>query len=423
MTRSLRLTINRPSGSLESPQSSLRRIKSIFATRLARGLAIAASYCAGLFRAFSKFRLREERPPRSILAVRVDHLGDAILTTPALAALRNRFPAAEIAVVCASWSADVFRGNLNIDSIIVLDCPWWIRNRTGRAGWRDYCALFHSIVAIRKSSFDLMIDFRGDPRHIFCFGVLTGIPCLAGIDRLGTGALLDISSRPEEGTHEIERSLSVARALGADKTIPPVTIPIADEDRRIVEQLISNLGRYLVFHTGGKTINRWPIQHFVALLQNLLVRSDLNFVIVGGLEDGPDADRLAELDRKRVYVVVGQLKITSVAAIIERAAIYIGCDSGPMHILHAVTTPSVLLFGPTAPGRFAPCRARTHIVRASQCCRDDLHEICQRSPDGTWSDCMASLPLELVLASVNQELDQLQRCKVNDDERGTVCRN
>jgi ADP-heptose:LPS heptosyltransferase len=368
-------------------------------------VAIAISNFAALIRAFGKSLTRNVGPPKRILVVRVDHIGDAILTTPAIAALRNTFRSAEITVACGSWSVDVFRGNPNIDQVVVVDCPWWLRKRKEHSGWYNYVTLLRSIGALRRNHYDLMIDFRGDPRHVICFGVFAGIPRLAGIDRLGTRASLDVSSRPTEDDYEIDRSMSVARALGATEAVPPVTIPINDENRRFAAELVPNHGPFLVLHTGGKPVNRWPLDCFIALLRKLLVLPNLSIVVIGGAEDCVDAARLAEIDPKRIHIAIGRLKIPSVAALIERAAVYVGVDSGPMHLLHAVTTPAILLFGPTSPGRFAPRRPGIHIISAPQCCSQGLHEICLCSREGTWSACMQSLAPELVLDAVTKVLN------------------
>jgi heptosyltransferase-2/heptosyltransferase-3 len=354
---------------------------------------------------FGKVHAQEVHQPSRILVVRVDHIGDAILTTPALAALRSTFRTAEITVVCGSWSVDVFRANPNINRVMIVDCPWWTRKRTGHVGWRNYIAFLRSVAALRRDKFDLMVDFRGDLRHVIWFGVFTGVPRLAGIDRIGTRSLLDISSRPNELDHEIDRSLSVARALGASEVTPPVTIPINQENRRIAARLVADHGSYIVLHTGGKLVNRWPIDRFIALLHALLQRQDLSILIIGGPEDEADACRLAELDPRRVLIAVNQLTIPSVAAVIESAAAYIGGDSGPMHLLHMVRTPAVLLFGPTPPGRFAPRRPGIHVIAARQCCSEDLHEICSRVGEGMWSACMQSLLLESVLDAVSRILN------------------
>lgn len=366
--------------------------------------AVGISQLVALTRPTKKNRSREILPPKRILVVRVDHIGDAILTIPALAALRKAFPAAEITVASGSWSLEVFRQIPNIDQVVVVDCPWWVRKRSGRGPWQSYLSFLRSVLKLRRKRYDLMIDFRGDPRHVIWFGVITRARRLAGISRLGTRSLLDVASSPGEGDHEIDRSLSVVQALGGPPAVSSAALPINDDDRRLAASFIPQHGRFLVLHTGGKLINRWPFDRFAALLRRLLVLPDLSFVIIGGTEDREEASKLAELDPTRIHIAAGRLSIPSVAALVESAALYVGVDSGPMHVLHAVTTPAVLLFGPTSPARFAPRRSGISIIAAAQCCSEELHEVCLHCCEGGWSACMESLALETVLDTALQAL-------------------
>jgi len=372
-----------------------------------------ADVAAALF--FPLRALRRPRPdalrglrPRRILVARPDHIGDLILTTPALRHLRTHFPDARITVIVGSWAADVLRHSDVADEVLVLDCPWWVRKRTGGGGLADWHRLFGAIRRLRRERFDLFVEFRGDLRQILFLGAATGSGHLLGFDRRGGAALLDVAADYDEDEHEISRNFGLLGHLGPLPDCPPIEIPYGPDDAAAAEALLAEAGPAayrVVVHPSAKPVNRWPLERYAALVRRLVADRDVRVLVSGASADAADAETLRAVAPDRVTSIAGRTDLLTLTALLDRCDLLLCGDTGPMHIVNATRTPAVLLFGPTRPSRFAPLRGEPTVVAAPECCAEALHEVCLWQPDAPCSACMAAIGIDAVYDSVRRVLD------------------
>jgi predicted lipopolysaccharide heptosyltransferase III len=301
-----------------------------------------------------------------ILLVRLRLIGDVVFTTPAIGALRRRFPDARITYLVEAPAEPVVRHHPALDEIIVVQRP------RGLARLRYDLALARRLRAQR---FDLVIDFHGGPRSGFLTWA-TGAARRIGYDLPGrrwsyttrvpwTRALVPPA-------HSVINQWSLLAPLGLeppDRRRDAATMPIDDHAvtavaRRLREAGVLDDAPLIVLHvSAGNPFRRWPAESFAAAAAALAVADpSRRIIITSGPSDAGAAETVTEHARRiaggsaGAFVRTGEFDLSELRALVDRAALYIGGDSGPLHIASTTRTPVVALFGPTLPDRSLPWR-------------------------------------------------------------------
>jgi ADP-heptose:LPS heptosyltransferase len=289
---------------------------------------------------------------RKILLIRVDRIGDLILSTPFFQNLPDAFPDAEVVLLGRGFSHEVLTGHRAIRRCVSVDGP-----DGGRV-----------LRSLANERFDLVIDMHCD--YILRTALLARrVPssCRVGFDIAGRGSLFDIAVPAPHGKHFVEETFDIYRALGYEPKRYPPSLWLAPEVRKEARRLLAErdvLSPYLVLHPGGfYPAQRWPARHFARVAQ-YVSGSGITPVFIGGPEDGP---ALAEIDamlgsRARIF---SACSLGVSAAIISGAILFVGNNSGPLHIAGAAGVPSVSTMGPTDPVRFWPLSPHAVVLRAA----------------------------------------------------------
>jgi lipopolysaccharide heptosyltransferase II len=292
-------------------------------------------------------------------------IGDVVLTTPVVRALKRHYPEAELTYVVEPAAAPVVRGNPHLANIVVVP------KRRGLGRLRDDIAIARRL---RRERFDIAIDLHGGPRASWLTWA-SGAPKRIGYAIAGRSwTYTDVVPRPPD---DAPRS---AVANQSDLLIPlDITTvdrvadalemreePHAAEavEQRLRDADIAAAHRLIVIHvSAGNPFRRWPLESFEALTIALARRDPSRRII---LTSGPSQAAAAQIvaDRARAALgplspavpKLGEFDLAELRALIGRAAVYIGGDSGPLHIAGTTTTPIVALFGPTLPDRSMPWR-------------------------------------------------------------------
>lgn len=352
-----------------------------FAARLFDGLG------GFLWRLSPRSKTSIPGPPRRVLVVRLDHLGDGLFIGPALAALREGLPESELTLLAGPWGEAFYGGTGLVDTLRSIDVPWFARPRRG-GGLRVWLSL---LQWIRRSRFDAAVDFRGDLRHLLWFA-LAGIPVRLGYGRTG-GGFLCTHRVAHRLVHEVERNLDLVRALLPDaQPRPLLPVPFDPEDSLQIERALRQIGcdpaaPFLVFHvTAGYASKQWEPEA-MARAMDLVHRSGMGPIVVIGTEaERPAIDRVLSHAQAQVHVLAGATTLPQLSALLHRANGFVGHDSGPGHLAVAAGLPAVLLFsgvndlvawGPwsnegvhvlTAPVSCSPC-GLAHCNRDHECMR------------------------------------------------------
>ena len=374
------------------------------------------------------------KAPR-ILLVRPDHLGDLLLVTPVLDALKAQVPDAHITMMVGPWSSEIVARHPAIDQVIT--CPFPGFQRAPQKPLAPYILLFKVACQLARQHYDLAINLRPDfwwgaallylahiPRRIG-YALAPGKPFL-------TRALPFPS--PEHATRSNLRLASAAlQLLGAQPLAEPFT-PVAyplrfepkPEERLWATQRLSKEGMdaetpVVVIHPGsGAAVKLWRTGAWSQLANTLprmlTTATPARIILTGSKGERP---LLAEIARNMETppVVITDATVGQLAALLRRAMLVLGVDSGPMHLAVAQGTPTVAIFGPTDARIFGPWgAAEQHLVVASRlrcfgcpcipCGRLDF------SPaELAAHPCVRSIPEQTVLAAI----DALGLLKQQDD--------
>ena len=290
-----------------------------------------------------------------------------VFTTPAIRGLREQYPHAHLAYVVQRTAAPVVANNPHLDEVIVTS------GRRGLAGLRDDVAL---AAKLRAARYDTVIDFHSGPRSSL-LAWLSGAPIRVGYEVPGRGWMYTVRvPRPREirSRHAVENQWDLLNAIGIsipDAGRSPVEMVVdqgaADGVRgRLVRAGVHSDHRVIVVHvSAGNPFRRWPLDSFTALVAQLVrANASRRVIVISGPSERAAAAQVIERARALVGPVCaesvldcGEFDLEELRALVDRAALFIGGDSGPMHIASTSAVPIVGLYGPTLPVRSAPWRS------------------------------------------------------------------
>ena len=279
-------------------------------------------------------------------------MGDALMATAMLTALRRAWPEAHIAWIAGGVAHAVIRNHDELDS--TLECDPLPQRAPG--------SLLRLLRLLRAGRFDLVLSLTRSPLVSLVVG-LSGIPLRAGLDSEGRGFGYNrrVPLKATEARHEAEIYLDVARALGLDVGDCRARMPVQDElwpelQRRLRAGGIDPARYVLLFPAGGSNPGmellqkRWPPEHYARLARSLT----RDAVLVGGPDDAAVLDDVNRGLDGRALCLAGELSFAEIATLARRAEVTVGNDSGLTHLAAAAGARTAAIFGPSDPRRYAP---------------------------------------------------------------------
>jgi heptosyltransferase-2 len=356
-------------------------------------------------------------PLQAILVVKLADIGDVITGTPALRALRQTYPQARLDILVTPHSAPALTGTGLVDDIIRFDKFQFDRpaDALRPASLRAAVSL---ALALRRRRYDAVVILH----HLTLpFGRLkyaslafaAGARIRAGLDN-GHGWFLTHRT-PDAGfgaLHEVQYWLQVVNTLGARTDDISLAAPCAPDAEEWAELTLSRWGRtsgrrpFAVIHpgSGGYSLaRRWPVDRFAQLARELARRHDLGLVLVGTA--GDNVEELARQCPDTALNLAGQTSLPQLAAVLRRAALFVGADSGVMHLAVAAGAPVIALFGPTNADAWGPWtagRSRAIVLQAGLPCQPCAYVgyAIGRREGCPSMECMHAIQVEDVLRAV-----------------------
>ena len=297
------------------------------------------------------------------------------MTTPAVAALKRALPQASLTYVVEEPYHRLIGGNPDIDEIILIPPHQGILSFPG------------FIRRVRREKYDLVIDFHGGPRASR-IAWLSRARLKVGYELKHKGFIYDIRvPRHREGApvHSVENHLNLVRAAGIEvhEPWPRLNFPAAEkEETERIDKLWADRGlagaKVVVLHVGaGNAFRDWGHQKLGGLAGRLAGLLGVRVILIGSALDAPRAEEIRKISPKSVLSLAGELNLAELREVIGRAALFIGPDSGPMHIAATTLTPIVALFGPTLPANFSPWQARATLLEKPLDCRPCKQRKCR----------------------------------------------
>jgi heptosyltransferase II len=342
-----------------------------------------------------------------ILIRATNWVGDAIMALPALHAIRKRFPGAEIAIVARPYIADIYRDQQICDQLIPYDSDGLHAGFSGRE---------RLAVEIRAQKFDvaLLLQNAFDGAWL---AWLAKIPERIGYARDGRSFLLTKAvALPRPGeilAHEQFYYLELLRRAGwldsvQDETFICLRIP--EEKRKSAAEFLSNLGVHrdalrIAIAAGASygSAKCWPPSRFADVANRLQSEADAEVILFGTAAEASVSAAISAEMRRSPVDLTGKTSIADLPALLSQCHLFIGNDSGAMHVAAAVGLPVVAIFGPTDPFGTAAVTPRCSVVQQKPYCSPCFLRRCP-----TDHRCMTAITAVMVEAAARPWLSSIQ---------------
>lgn len=338
---------------------------------------------------------------KRILVVRTDRIGDALLSTPVVRALRRAFPSAYLAVMVSPYTKDVFEGSPYLDEVIIYD-------KEGK-----HKSWFHSrefALNLKKKKFDLTLVLHPNNRvHLVTF--FAGIRRRIGYDRKLGFLLTDQLKHTKQlgEKHELEYCLDFLQPLGLESGDKDLFMPIKAEseawvDGVFAQQAIQKTDKLLAINPGASCPSRiWLGERFAEVSRRLAEKYGFKVILVGGPKEMKIADIVLKSMQSSVVNLSGKTSLSQLASVLKRCDLLISNDSGPVHMASAVGTPVISIFSRNKKGinptRWGPVGKKDKILHRTVGCIECLAHNCRKQ-----FACLKAITVDDVLQAADEIL-------------------
>lgn len=328
-----------------------------------------------------------------ILLSRTDRMGDVLLTTPAIQAVRDEFPNAYIAMLIRPYTESIVRNNPFLDEVIVYD-------KYGKHN--SILSTFLFSMNLRSKKFDIGIAFHPTNRVHTIF-YLSRIPVRIGYDRKLEFLLTHpIRHTKQYGVkHESEYTMDMLELLGICQKKFPLTLKISHSTENKIRTLLRKKGyvnkNIVAIQPGSSCPSKiWPSDKYVRLVREINKKFSVKFLIIG---DNRSKDISEYIEKKldfNIWNTTSEFPILEVAGLLKYCSLLISNDSAPVHIATAVKTPVITMFGRNQPGlsptRWGPLGEEDTYIHKDIGCQNCLAHNCNKD-----FKCISSIKVEEVL--------------------------
>ena len=344
--------------------------------------------------------MRSKASPR-ILIVNPYGIGDALFSSPFIRTLKKRHTDAFIGLMLGSRTKPLFEFNPDIDAIFIYDKE----HLRSLSLWQRSVEIIKLMFTINRYRFDLLLDLSNTDEYAFCAKFIWNIPIRIGFQFKKRGRFLTHKvplGRDFSHIHVVEHYYRLLEFMDVSPELFETRLSLHPDPkpqewfRDVDERLICLLPG------GGKSwgdksyYKYWPTPHYLKLIDDLHKAFRVKIVLIGGPDDQPLCDALAKKSPHPLINLAGQTTLRQLIAVLARADLVIGTESGPLHMATALNRPLLALFGPADPISYGPfSRLNTQIaMRSSVPCSPCYQNF--RVPDCSNRVCLKELSPETV---------------------------
>ena len=322
-----------------------------------------------------------------------------MLTTPVLQRLREQYPGSKIVCLVNAGTEMVLRHNPHVDEILVVE-------RGGIIGQVQFG------LALRKREFDCVIDLTDGDRSAF-LSWISGATVRIGFNREKRWrGRLYTECVPVHGQrrHVVDQHGQTLTAVRIDSgALEHPKVYVSEEDQQRAQACLREHslteGLWVMIHPAARYwFKAWPLERFAELCDRLSA-DGFTSVLVGQEQDQEKGVKIQERANAKVLSCIGQTDLLELAALMKHAALFIGNDTGLMHIAAAVECPVLGLFGPTDPQIWGPRGEKTDVIYKGLDCRACFHPGCTRGEES----CMKQISVDEVHTGALKILEHARR--------------
>ena len=320
----------------------------------------------------------QEMDFKTILILRQDEIGDLCYSTPIFEMLRLRYPKAKISLWCRPFAVSLVQNDPNLDTVF-------------------------SAKKDLEKNYDLIIDLRGGWKGMKY--ALLHPPKF----RLERGIVRLKNKRKGQHPHEMQTSFEIIQSILKPETIlpnPKIYCSTEDENQSINFIEKYQLKHFAIFHTGARRVLRmWPSERFAELAIHVKKQYGFDIVFIGDKNDVAAINSIRNLIPFTTFSAAGELSLSALASFTKNASLYVGNESGPLHIAALSNIPCLGLYGPGEPFVFYPYGKKSavlhHILPCNPC--NQIHCVHPENP------CIGRITLE----EVNEKIIALMKLEHN----------
>lgn len=335
---------------------------------------------------------------RNILVIKLRHIGDVLLATPVLRALRDAYPDARVTMLVNRGTETVLAHNPDITEVLCVE----------KGSWE---AQVKFVRGLRRRAFDCVIDLTDGDRSA-AISLATGAPVRVGFnaEHRWRGLLYSAVAKPRStDQHRVDYDLCALRNLSLDPKPGTPILHVSQAEEQAVETWLQGAGLLpsrellLLLQPGARyPMKVWPPERFAELADRLADRFACRILLGGDQREREIAEQIARNTRCAPKVVAGKFSLLQFASLVKRCALFVGNDGGAMHIAAAMGTPVLALFGPTYPRRWGPRGGPAQVIYKGLDCRACYHPSCLRGDDS----CMRQISVDEVFGAAGRMLER-----------------
>ncbi len=353
---------------------------------------------------------------RNILAIRLDNLGDVLMTTPALRAIKESDPRRHLTLLASDAGAEAARYVPEIDDVIRYDAAWV------KSVWQaSSLAGLRCLSQLTEGRFDAAIVFTVYSQSALpaaTMAWLAGIPLrLAHVRENPYQLLTDWVKEPEPDTgirHEVRRQLDLVAGVGFSTTNDHLSFAVDTTEHLSAMDKLEEAGidisrPYIVVHPGATAPSRrYPAAQFAQAMRMIAAHVDHQFIVTGGVEERALVETVRLHGAHGAIGMAGHFDLGELAAVIQRGALLIANNTGPVHIAAALGTPVVDLYALTNP-QHTPWRVLSRVLFHDVPCKYCYKSVCPEQHHA----CLREVKPEAVAHAALELLDTLEQRRDN----------
>ncbi|MBI4843553.1 MAG: putative lipopolysaccharide heptosyltransferase III [Nitrospirae bacterium] len=331
-----------------------------------------------------------------ILVIKLRHIGDVLLSVPAVRALKESFPAAKVSVLVNSGTEDVLAGNPLIDELIIFH-----RETKGLPAWKRLPKEAGFLRMLRSKGFDMTVDLTGGDRAAvasFVSGAKYRIGMKSAKGLPGKKYFYTHTAGPDQKNHAVLQNLEILKKSGMEASNVSVDFFVPPDAREKIKEIfkknnISERDRIVHMHPTSRWLFKCWKDEYMAETIEWLIENGMKIILTSSPEkkELEKAEHIVSLASSRIaghgsrlISLCGRTSIKELGAISEMSALFFGVDSAPMHIAAALNTPVVALFGPSGAFNWGPWDNKQQSITTPYSNRNGLqafgmHTVIQKS--------------------------------------------
>lgn len=352
---------------------------------------------------------------KRLLIIRPDHLGDVLLSTPAIQALKRSRPDLSIHVLCGEWAAAAVANYYEIDRVLTLPFPGFQRVKSSPLSpWR---LAVQTAGRLRRIGYASAIVMRPDHWWGAMVSQFAGIPRRVGYDLQNVAPFLTEAVQHNHA-HAVEQNMRLASAWTGSLDAGEVKLeyPLQPADREHVRQLIErrqfDTAKPIVcIHPGSGAASKvWRADCWAQVGDTIAAQYGASIVFTGTTAEAALVDEIAAHMSAQAVSIAGETTVGQLAALYARSHAVLGPDSGALHLAAAAATPTVALFGPADPQEFAPWGdPRIHEVITSDIGCRPCRILDWRADDAAYHPCVRDISVRQVVEAAQRVLSADQQ--------------